>query len=345
MCFFPQVTHACGHTALVTHPKAIRLCPYALRFCTQDLDRAPPCCTPLGPHGRDDLYNKDIIFAIIENSSQCAGCHATESRPARAVRVAQSNQSWETEELQGLKLSLNKELENVEKGCQVVEFDQKIRAIVKTIIHPWLRGMLEVNGDGYSSLGEVVLHRVRNVQRLVDNVLAMCNTGVPLNSLRIDFHAAVDQYEKAFNLMDHFQQIVRLLHDLENRGSYQNELCKQAEMCQLFLQGPQVAPHDLAYLQPGFKTPNAFQPKRDSGVVPGTYLSSHHALSKNWYASALVNLLKQKDVLPFRREFYHGPSRNTNKRRRTPPAIQIIVSDEEPAKFPKPDIKYWSHAA
>lgn len=256
----------------------------------------------------------------MEDNSWCPDCHALRSTPACDD---QSNQSWETEELEGIKLSLKQDFESVEKACQVVEFDQKIRAIVKTIHHPWLRGMLDINDDGYSSLGDAVLDRVRNVHRLVDEVLAKCKSGIPTNSLRIDFYAAVDQYDEASNLVDHLHEIIRLLHDLGKGDSYYNEICKQAEMCKLLLQGPQEAPYHLEYLHPGFMTPNAFKLKPDSGAVCNRHSPKNQAVSKDCYVSALINLLKQKDVLPFRRAFYHAPSRDTNEKRTTLPVLNL----------------------
>jgi hypothetical protein len=325
MCQFPRVTHHCGHVTLITHPKSTILCDKALLFVSRGLDRAPAFCTPLGPGGREDLYNQDMVSEVSEDYSWCPDCHAVRARPACGD---QSDQSWETRELEAIKVSLKEKHEDVERACQFVEFNKKMPAIVETLRHPWLRSMLEINGDGYSSLGDAVLHRVHQVRRSVDKTLVNCNAGLPTNSLRIEFYAVVNQYDEAWHLMDHFFQLIGLLqHGLGMGDSDHNEICKQAEICKLLLQGPQTAPDHLAYLRSGFETPNNFKPKRDTGkpardpaIIPARALEGLALnvllISGSHYASALVNLLKQSDVLPLRHgRAFKTPSRYMNRKR------------------------------
>jgi hypothetical protein len=320
---------------LVTDPKSIVLCGQALLFVTQGLDRAPASCTPLGPGGREDLYNEDVVSEISEDYSWCPDCHAVQATPACGD---QSDQSWETGELEAIKVSLDEEHENVERACRLIEFDTEMPAIVEIIHHPWLRSMLETNGDGYFSLGDAVLHRVHRVRQSVDKVLANCNAGLPTNSLRIDFYAVVDQYDKAWHLTDHFLQLIRLLqHGLGMSNSDHNDMCKQAEMCKLLLEGPQKAPDHLGYLQSGFETPNNFKPERDSAIVSGKALEgltlNDHPISGSYYATALVNL-KQSDVLPLRLGCaFKAPPTSVNGKRSAPPSVKVGTKNNEDREY------------
>lgn len=326
MCLFPQVKHACSHSTLVTHPKSIVLCDQALLFVKQNIDRAPAFCTPLGLRGRDDLYNEEIVLDISEDYSRCPDCHAKQPTP---VCGDPSDQSWELQCLRAIKVSLATGLKNVESDCQAIEYDQKMPAIVNSVQHSWLQGMLQLNRDGFFALGDAVIDRVHHVQRYIGVVLSRCNIGIPSHSLDVDVYAAVSQYDETWSLMYHFFQVSGLLKDIPRRNDYQNEICKQAEMIRLLLEGPQEAPQDLHYLQPGFKTPTMFKLKRDSNMEIDR-VSKEPALhgnpaSNNYYASALAKLLQQSDVLPLRRASYEKPLKYVNKKRGPPTAVLLTV--------------------
>ncbi|KAL1605026.1 hypothetical protein SLS60_004569 [Paraconiothyrium brasiliense] len=344
MCRFPQVKHFCGHTTLINHGRSIELCDEALILVRPDLDRVPAFCTPL----KDDLDNEDVILDLSEDYSWCPDCHAKQPTPACGD---QSDQSWEAECLKAFNADLTQMLKGVEDVCQIIEYDCKMPAIVKAIQHPWLREMLQLNSDGFCPLGDAIIDHVHNVQRGIDKVLAKCNAGIPMHSLHIDFYATMRRYDEAWFLMDHFIQITKLLKHLPKRKDYHNEVCKEAEMCKLRLQGPQEAPQDLLYLQPGFKTPTTFGSKRDSHMQIDQCFQKlaldKKAARKDYYALALSKLLRQSDVLPFRRRAFHKrPSKYVSKKCSPPPPVKVsALSGEDRAEFGKLEVHYFRHAS
>ncbi|KAJ4355619.1 uncharacterized protein N0V89_003639 [Didymosphaeria variabile] len=344
MCLFPQVKHHCGHTTLISHAKSIVLCDQALIFVRQYFDRAPAFCTPLD----DDLDNENMILDLSEDYSWCPDCHARQATPACGD---QSDQTWEAACLQAYKADLAKVLKQVERDCQIIEYDRNMPAIVKAIQHPWLREMLQINSKGFFALGDAVIDRVHDVQRNIETVLAKCNAGIPTHSLHIDFYATVRKYDDAWFLMDHFLLITDLLNYISKRNDYHNELCKQAEMCKSLLEGPQEAPQGLHYLGRGFKTPEMFRPKRKSHTRHVQCFEKlaldDNSAGKDYYASALSKLLQQSDVLPFRRRAsYKGPSKYVNKKCSPPPAVKVsALSGEIRAKFGELEVHYFNQVS
>ncbi|KAF1969484.1 hypothetical protein BU23DRAFT_571561 [Bimuria novae-zelandiae CBS 107.79] len=201
----------------------------------QGINRAPTLCTPLGPNGREDLYQEDIVWDILEDNSYCPDCHAFQGTP---VCEDPSDQSWEAGTLLEILTRVATDIREFGECCEKLQGDADLLSSLDTIEDTFLCEMLE------------------------------CNVGIPTYSLHIHYYAAIDEYNRVGDMVVPFYRIVKLLHEPAKGNSHYNEICKQAELCWNLMWGSEVVPQDCPHLQPGFKTPDAFKPTARSSSEP-----------------------------------------------------------------------------
>ena len=342
MCRFVRVHHNCGHVALLTLPTSIQLCHRALAInLTQGTDKAPAFCTPLGPNGRDDLYNEDLVSEIEEDLSYCPTCHIEYGTPACGDG---SDHSQEEEGLNEISSCLSHELYGIVKANKKINGNPEVSVLVTTIEHDWLRSMLTANTKGHFELSLRVFRFIETVNKAISEVLEKCNGGFPLNSVTFDCNTAWDKFVSAAQLLGHFHQIVELVEDLEQGKRHYNEICKQAELCKLILDGPLAIPADPEhlYLQPGMiNTPLWLQAEKNvQESLAEVSSDTEHVVSP-----VKEKIKYRPETLPFRGgDHYHPGARESasGSKHRPPPVTVFPLSEQRRARFGKLEVRYFS---
>ncbi|KAK3213927.1 hypothetical protein GRF29_28g1533259 [Pseudopithomyces chartarum] len=342
MCRFMRIHHECGHITLLTHATSVRLCERAFSIgLVQDVHKAPAFCTPFGKYGRNDVYNEDLVYDIEMDHSNCHECHFAEGTPECGD---QSDQSEHEQGLNQMETRLLREMSRIVKTNKRMKDDTEIPALVATIEHDWLRGMLAINSDGNFALCQRVLDLLRDVYRTVQEALGNCNTGIPEILVTYDFFDALEKYKDASQLISYFLEIFWLIEHLSERRSCQNQICKLAELCKLTFDGPQAAPVNPEHeylLEEYVNTPFNF---RDKTKAQKSFNESPSGTASK-IDSPKEKVQYRAEPLAFRRDDYTSsePRGYSYRNERKPPTIKVVPrSTEEREKYGKLSVHYFS---